>query len=141
MIVRVSLSALRQTTFRECLFRFIAGGIVTVATGLVVRAWGPVVGGLFLAFPAIFPATATLLEKHERRKKESRGQPGTRRGRAAVAIDASGPSLGAAALLGFGAVVAALGPHHAPALVLAAATALWLAVASVLWVLSKRVRF
>jgi hypothetical protein len=30
---------------------------------------GPRVGGLFLAFPAIFPASATLVEKHEKQKK------------------------------------------------------------------------
>ena len=28
---------------------------------------------LFLAFPAIFPASATLIEKHEKEKKEREG--------------------------------------------------------------------
>jgi len=29
------------------------------------------IGGLFLAFPAILPASATLIERHEKEKKES----------------------------------------------------------------------
>ena len=39
----------------------------------------PVVGGLFLAFPAIFPASATLIEKHGRERKEKAGLAGARR--------------------------------------------------------------
>jgi hypothetical protein len=35
--------------------RFVIGGLITTATGLVARKFGPVVGGLFLAYPAIFP--------------------------------------------------------------------------------------
>ena len=36
----------------------------------VPKQFGPAVGGLFLAFPAIFPASATLIEKDESQKKE-----------------------------------------------------------------------
>jgi hypothetical protein len=43
---------------------------MTVVAGLIAARFGPVVGGLFLAFPAIFPATATLIEKHVRERKE-----------------------------------------------------------------------
>jgi hypothetical protein len=39
---------------------FFLGGAVTVATGLIAKTFGPVTGGLFLALPAIFPASATL---------------------------------------------------------------------------------
>jgi hypothetical protein len=38
--------------------------------------WGPAVVGLFLAFPAIFPASATLIEKHERQRKQRQGLTG-----------------------------------------------------------------
>jgi hypothetical protein len=48
--------------------RFALGGFATVAAGLVADLWGPAAGGLFLAFPAIFCATATLIEKHERER-------------------------------------------------------------------------
>ena len=37
------------------------------------QRWGPGIGGLFLAFPAIFPASATLVEKHEKQKKNRAG--------------------------------------------------------------------
>jgi hypothetical protein len=36
--------------------RFLFGGIVTAVAGLVAQHFGPVVAGLLLAFPAIFPA-------------------------------------------------------------------------------------
>jgi len=39
---------------------------MTVIAGLIAFRFGPVVGGLFLAFPAIFPASATLIERHGR---------------------------------------------------------------------------
>ena len=60
--------------------RFVFGGAITVGAGLLARKFGPAVGGLFLAFPAIFPASATLIEKHEREKKERKGSTGERRG-------------------------------------------------------------
>jgi hypothetical protein len=48
------------------------GGAVTVAAGLIANKWGPGVGGLFLAFPAIFPGSATLVEKHKKQKRATR---------------------------------------------------------------------
>ena len=76
MIVQLRLSALRRTSRREYLLRFALGGTTTVVAGLIAAAFGPVVGGLFLAFPAIFPASATLVEKHVRERKEKAGLPG-----------------------------------------------------------------
>ena len=66
MIVRANLSTLKQGHWYEYLVRFGLGGIATVVAGLVADTWGPAAGGLFLAFPAIFCASATLIEKHER---------------------------------------------------------------------------
>ena len=65
-------SALTQGHWYEYLIRFGLGGVTTVLAGLIAVRWGPVIGGLFLAFPAIFPASATLVEKHEREKKKRR---------------------------------------------------------------------
>ena len=76
MIVQLNPSALRETHWYEYLIRFALGGAVTVVAGLIAARFGPVVGGLFLAFPAIFPASATLIEKHVRRRKEKAGFPG-----------------------------------------------------------------
>jgi len=47
-------------------------GLITALAELSRRSW-PRIGGLFLAFPAILPASATLIEKHERDKKDSLG--------------------------------------------------------------------
>jgi hypothetical protein len=61
-----------------------------VIAGLLAKQFGPVFGGLFLAFPAIFPASVTLVEKHEREKKQKAGIMNSVRGRQAAALDAPG---------------------------------------------------
>jgi Protein of unknown function (DUF3147) len=66
MIIQFKPSTLRQTRWYEYLIRFGLGGAMTVVAGLIAARFGPVIGGLFLAFPAIFPASATLIEKHVR---------------------------------------------------------------------------
>ena len=78
--VRFSLSALRQGSWSEYLIRFVLGGGATVFTGLISSYCGAYIGGAFLALPAIFCASATLIEKHEIRRKRQAGLNGTRRG-------------------------------------------------------------
>ena len=90
MIVNASLESLRQTKWHEYALRFFFGGAVTVMAGLIAKKFGPQIGGLFLAFPAIFPASATLIEKHEKQKKQKIGLEGTERGRLAAGVDAAG---------------------------------------------------
>jgi hypothetical protein len=63
--------------WHEYAVRFFFGGLITAATGLIARNFRAVIGGLFLAFPAIPPASATLLEKHEREKKDHLGLHGS----------------------------------------------------------------
>jgi len=84
MNIRIHPSALRETRWHEYLIRFVLGGLATVATGAIANVFGPATGGLFLAFPAIFCASATLIEKHERERKEKVGLRGTRRGKEAA---------------------------------------------------------
>ena len=74
MDVRIDLSTLRQTQWYEYALRFLFGGLITAVAGLIAKHFGPAVGGLFLAFPAIFPASATLIEKHERQRAQRDGQ-------------------------------------------------------------------
>lgn len=64
MLIKFKTSALRRTRWYEYALRFFFGGAVTVGAGLIAKFYGPVFGGLFLAFPAIFPASATLVQKH-----------------------------------------------------------------------------
>jgi hypothetical protein len=49
----------------EYALRFMFGGLVTVAAGLVAKGTGATIGGIFLAFPAILPASLTLVTKHD----------------------------------------------------------------------------
>src|ERR1700726_428131 len=65
MRIHFDISALRAAKWYEYALRFLFGGAITVITGVLARRCGPVFGGLFLAFPAIFPASATLVEKHD----------------------------------------------------------------------------
>jgi hypothetical protein len=51
MVARVNWSALKQS--REYVLRFVLGGLATVMAGAVATFYGPAVGGLFLAFPAM----------------------------------------------------------------------------------------
>jgi hypothetical protein len=107
--------------------------------GVAGNIWGPVVGGLFLAVPAIFFASATLIEKHERERKEEKGLKGEERGKNAAALDTAGAGLGSIGLVAFGAVVWLLA-DATPAGSLAAATIVWFAVSALLWRLRRQVR-
>jgi len=51
MPINANLSSLKRTRWYEYALRFFFGGAVTVATGLIAKHYGPVFGGLFLAFP------------------------------------------------------------------------------------------
>ena len=127
MIVHLNLPALRETLWYEYLIKFVLGGTMTVFTGLIAARFGPIIGGLFLAFPAIFPASVTLIEKHVRQRKEKAGLSGVRRGREAAALDAIGTALGSFGLAGF-AVVIWLMIELSPAVALVLATAASLAI-------------
>jgi hypothetical protein len=131
--------AVKKTKLHEYAVRFIFGGAITAITGIIAKKWGPEAGGLFLAFPAIFPASATLIEKHERQKKQRAGIEGTMCGRKAAAVDAAGSAMGSIGLLAFAIVVWRFMPAHATWAVLIAASLAWFAAALVAWEIRKRV--
>jgi hypothetical protein len=133
MTVTMGLSSLCKTKWYEYVVRFVFGGLVTAITGLIAKEFGPDVGGLFLAFPAIFPASATLIEKHEKEKKEEAGLDGTRRGRVAASVDAAGASIGTIGLMGFALVVWLSITIYPVWIVLTGATAAWLIISASLW--------
>jgi uncharacterized membrane protein (GlpM family) len=138
MRIEVDFSSLKKTNLREHVARFVLGGAVTVAAGLIARKWGPVIGGLFLAFPAIFPAGATLIEQHEVERKREIGRDGRRRGREAAALDALGAASGAMGLAAFAIVLWRFLPGHSSWGALGLAVAAWVVVSGVLWILRKR---
>lgn len=77
----------------------------------------------FLAFPAIFRAGATLIEKHEEEKKQREGLHGSLRGKRAAAVDAAAASLGSLALIPFALLVKLeLDNHHAWEVLMSATT-------------------
>ena len=104
-MIHLKFSALKESRWYEYLIRFVLGGLATCLAGLVADIGGPALGGLFLSFPAIFLASATLIEAHERRRKRERGLHGNRRGRQAAALDAAGATFGSAGLFAFAIVV------------------------------------
>jgi len=122
MKIQIDFPALRRTKWYEYGMRFLFGGIITAVTGIIAKQFGPEVGGLFLAFPAIFPASATLIEKHEKQKKERKGLRGTKRGRLAAGVDAAGAAMGSGGLLLFALIVWKLLPGRQREIVLAGAT-------------------
>ncbi len=138
MKIKVDFSALRETRWYQYAVRFLFGGVVTAIAGLIAKKFGPVIGGLFLAFPAIFPASATLIEKHEEEKKQQKGLLGAVRAADAVSIDAAGAAIGSIGLAVFGWMVWREIQRHSPWMVLTVATCLWLAVSVLLWEGRKR---
>jgi uncharacterized protein DUF3147 len=137
MRVRIEPGALHQTKWFEYAIRFVIGGGITVITGILAKSYGPVVGGLFLAFPAILPASATLVSKHEKQKNAASGHNARMRGRRAAGVDAAGSAIGSIGLIAFATFAWQLLPSHSAVLVLAVATLAWVAVAVSLWTLRK----
>lgn len=137
MVVKFELSTLRRTKWYELVLRFAFGGLATVATGMIGKSYGPIVGGLFLAFPAIFPASATLVEKHEKEKKRRAHMDGVNRARHAVAVEARGTALGSIGLAAFAIVVwqSLVGSHAW--LVLASAALIWFVISLLVWQLRR----
>jgi hypothetical protein len=131
-------SAPGRTKWHEYLSRFVFGGTVTVLASLIDSHWGPVAGGLFLAFPGIFPPGASLVETHAEERKREAGLKGTERGRQEASLEAAGASMGAVGLAAFAVVVWWGAPRHALGLVLPLAGLAWAVVSWTLWCLRER---
>jgi hypothetical protein len=138
MKVAVDWSALHGVRWHQYALRFALGGVVTAAAGEIAKAAGPAFGGLLLAFPALFTASATLIERRETSRKALHGLHGRKRGRRAAALDAAGTVLGSFGLVCFAVIVWQGLPRHTPVAVPCVAVACWLAVAVLLWWLRKR---
>jgi hypothetical protein len=129
---KLSFGALKEGRWYEYVARFVLGGIATVVTGLISSRWGPSIGGLFLALPAIFCASATLVEKHEMRRKHEAGLSGRRRGEEAAALDAAGAALGGFGLLAFAVTFSFLVERNV-AVAFAASFVAWATFAMTAW--------
>ena len=116
---KVELPRLRQAHPAGLSLRFAFGFVISIAAALLGMRFGDRLGGLFLAFPAILPASLTLIEK--------------KHGDNPASINAAGAVLGGAALVTFAVVAAALLRRVSPLATLAMATITWLGVAVLLY--------
>jgi hypothetical protein len=137
-MIKVDLSSLRETKPHEYAMRFLFGGMCTVLAGLIAKRFGPAVGGVFLAFPAIFPAGASLIEDHEKKRKAEYGLNGTVRGRLAASIDAAGASLGCIGLMAFAIILWRGIPGHNAYWVIFLASCAWMLLSVALWAVRRK---
>jgi hypothetical protein len=137
--IRFSPSSLREGRWYEYVIRFVLGGAATVFAGLISRYCGASVGGLFLALPAIFCASATLIESHEERRKRQAGLAGKRRGQQAAALDSAGAALGAIGLLAFAFAFSLLVQRNVVA-AFAGALLVWMIVSVAAWYARRKWR-
>jgi hypothetical protein len=117
----LDLAELRTVNPAELLMRFAFGAATSVVAGLAGSLVGTVAGGLLLAFPAVLPAAATLVEQRE--------------GNDAAVHDVGGATFGAVGLIAFAAVSTTLFPRTSAPLALLAALAAWIVVSLTLYVL------
>lgn len=137
MRIRLKLSKVRKSSWSDYGIRFLFGGAITVLTGFFAKQYGPVFGGLFLAFPAIFPASSTLIEKHQREEELAEGSPNTHRGRLLSALDARGAAWGSIGLMCFGAFAWKFLSRWNAAGSLLAALGVWLLASVAFWRLGE----
>src|SRR5690348_6083960 len=137
MRIKFDFTSLRQTQWYECAIRFVLGGAISVIAALLAKKFGPALGGLFLAFPAIFPASATLVEKHEIERKAEKGLRSEKRGRDAAAVEAAGAVMGSAGLALFAVFVRLILPEHSASPTLFGAASLWFVSSCCLWFLRE----
>src|ERR1041384_7098613 len=113
---------------------------MTVIAGVIAKHYGPELGGLFLAFPAIAPAAATMIDQHAKQEKQRAGFEGHTRGRKIAALDMFGTVWGTVGLLAFGLVIWQMGPSHSAGLVLTLATLAWFVGALSTWELRRIIK-
>ena len=136
--ITAGIEGLKQTTAGEWTKRFLFGGVLTLAVTFIGKKWGPVVGGMFLAFPGIFPAGACLIEKHAEERKAKAGLHGEVRGRQVASLEAAGASAGAMGLMAFAAVLWFGVTRASLWVVMPCALASWAAVSWTMWLLREK---
>lgn len=137
MMIQARFAALKGIAPHEWAVRFVFGGLCCVVAGLIANRYGPAIGGLFMTFPAIFPAGASLVETHEEEHKARAGFNGTNRGRAVASVDAAGASIGAIGLAAFAVVLWRYLPSLNTCAACALATTAWILVSVCIWLIRK----
>lgn len=117
--IRFDPGAVRRTTPRQAVVRFVAGAGASLTAALVSQFAGSAVSGPLLALPAILIASLTLIADEE--------------GVEAAVEDARGAVFGGVGLVAFALVTAALLGVHPTWLTLLLAAVAWAVVGGVLY--------
>jgi len=112
---------LKGISGRQLAVRFAFGAVISAGAALTGHFFGHRLGGLFLAFPAILPATLTLVQRKE--------------GNARADSDVRGAVMGGFGLVGFAIAGTLTLSRIAPTAALALASAAWLVVSLGLFLL------
>lgn len=115
LIPEVHPEKVRRHRFGDYAVRFVFGAAIALVAGIIGMAFGPKVGGVLLGFPAILPASLTLIEKKE--------------GKDEAAVDSVGAILGAVAMIVFAIFVSLTAVSWGAVASILVALAVWLAVA------------
>ena len=115
----LDLAKLRDVKLRELAIRFAFGAVIAVAAGVLGKVVGERFAGTFLAFPAILPATLTLIQEKEGARRADK--------------DAIGAVLGGLALACFAGVAELTWLRLPAAASLVVAFAAWLITAGALY--------
>ena len=125
-VPRFKPSKLKDVAPPDLLIRFAFGAAISFIAGLVAIEWNSKAGGLFLAFPAILPATLTLIEKQESKRDAEENDEGA--------------MLGSVAMIAFAAAGVWALRAVASGAALAIASVAWLATAVALYIVMVIVR-
>jgi hypothetical protein len=112
-LVGIRLGQLRDVNPSELGVRFAFGACASTVAAVIALS-SPRAGGMFLAFPAILPATLTLLEKKD--------------GTEAAQHDLRGAVFGSLGLVAFAVMAAWLFGHASVGVALSASTGAWVVV-------------
>lgn len=115
LIPRAEPEKVKSHRFSDYALRFAFGCGIALVSGLAGMWFGPKVGGVLLGFPAILPASLTLVQKKE--------------GRDPASVDSIGAMLGAIAMIVFAVFVSLTAKSLGPVPSVLIALIVWLAVA------------
>jgi Na+/H+ antiporter NhaD/arsenite permease-like protein len=121
VVPAIEVDKLKQVRLQDYLLRFALGAVISIGAGIIAKAVGARFGGMFLAFPAILPASLTLIQDKE----------GTRR----ADRNAIGAVLGAVGLVVFAALGEASFGHIQSFVALLGALTGWVVVSFALYAL------
>lgn len=108
---------------KDYVLRFAFGAAIALVAGLLGMWLGPKFGGVFLGFPAILPASLTLIEKKD--------------GREQAAIDSEGAVLGAIAFVVYAVAVTLFVMRWGVAPTVVIALIVWTVVAIALYAIAR----